>query len=238
MLVDAGPAWGRFDQGERRVAPALWDRGLSRLDAVLATHGQPDHVGGLPYVLRAFEVGELWEGPAPRTDHAWRARQARLPVGPVRRALAAGARLEWEGARLTVLAPAPPGRPPSHARNEDSVVVEVVYGEVKLLLTGDAPGETERHLRVARSTVLKLAHHGSAASTGAAFLERTRPRLALVSAGAGNPFGHPRAEVLARCLRAGALVLRTDRDGTIAVSTDGRRVWARTELEAEARRIQ
>ena len=86
--------------------------------------------------------------------------------------------------------------------------------------------------------MLKVAHHGSRPSSAPAFLAAVRPRLALVSAGAQNPFGDPQPEVLERCLRAGALVLRTDRDGTIDVATDGRRLWVRTAGEDRERRIR
>ena len=89
-----------------------------------------------------------------------------------------------------------------------------------------------------RSLVLKVPHHGSRSSSGDGLVASAAPRLAVVSAGAHNPFGHPHPEVLERYRRAGALVLRTDRDGTVEVATDGRGVWVRTAGEGEERRIR
>ncbi len=240
LLVDAGGSReARFDPGERRVAPELWSRGVRRIDAVLASHLHPDHVGGIPYLLRAFRVAEVWEGPAPLGDGSWRALQPLLArSGVTRRTLAAGMAVDWDGVRLSVLGPPRPERPPLATRNEDSLVVDVAYGEVHLLLTGDVGGEAERALRPGPAQVLKVAHHGSRGSSTPAFLAAVRPRLALVSAGARNPFGNPHPEVLERCLRAGALVLRTDRDGTIEVATDGRRLWVRTAGEERERRLR
>jgi competence protein ComEC len=123
-------------------------------------------------------------------------------------------------------------------RNEDSVVLDVAFGEVHLLLTGDVAGEAEDWLRPARSFVLKVPHHGSRSSSGSGLIAGTGARLAIVSAGAHNPFGHPHPEVIERYRRSGALVLRTDRDGTVSVATDGQRVWVRTAGEGEERRIR
>jgi competence protein ComEC len=117
-------------------------------------------------------------------------------------------------------------------------VLDVALGEVRFLLTGDVVGEAESALRVPPSPVVKVPHHGSRSSSQAGFLARAAPRLAVVSAGAHNPFGHPHPETLDRYRRRGALVLRTDRDGTVEVSTDGRQVWARAAGEGEPRRIR
>jgi competence protein ComEC len=183
-------------------------------------------------------VAELWEGPAPLRDAAWQRVQAALPRGPTRRTLAAGMQLEWEGARLAVLGPSRPRRPPLHVRNEDSVVLDVGYGEVHLLLTGDVTGDAERQLNAGAAEVLKVPHHGSRSSSAPAFVASVRSQVALVSAGAHNPFGHPNPEVVERYRRAGALVLRTDLDGTIDVASDGRRIWVRADGECVERRIR
>jgi competence protein ComEC len=123
-------------------------------------------------------------------------------------------------------------------RNEDSVVIEVRYGDVRLLLTGDTTQEAERLMSLAPVDVLVVPHHGSGGSSSPALVRATRPRLAVVSVGARNPFGHPRPEVLARYRTGGALVLRTDQDGDVHVATDGRAVWARVAGEGQERRIR
>jgi competence protein ComEC len=159
-------------------------------------------------------------------------------AGVGRRALAEGARLSWEGASLSVLSPRAPSSPPLRVRNEDSLVLEVSFGDVRLLLTGDLGGEAERTLAVRSADVLKVPHHGSASSSSPAFVSDVRPRLAIVSCGASGAFGSARPEVLGRYAGAGALVLRTDRDGTIDVATDGSRLWVSTARDRQERRIR
>jgi competence protein ComEC len=240
IVVDAGGSRdARFDPGERRVAPALWRQGVRRLDALVVSHAHPDHAGGVPFLLRAFRVESSWEGPAPMRDPAWQRLDAALAAAGVRRlAVARGGRLEWDGASIAVLGPAPPRAAPLRVRNEDSLVLDVRFGEVHLLLTGDVTGEAERALRLPPALVLKVPHHGSRTSSGALLTAATRPRLAVVSSGARNPFGHPHPEILERYRRAGTLVLRTDRDGSVHVATDGRRVWVRASGEGQERRIR
>lgn len=240
IVVDAGGSRdGRFDPGERRMAPLLWRLGVRRLDAVVVSHAHPDHAGGLAFLLRAFRVASAWEGPAAPRDPAWRRLDAALDASGVRRIAAVrGASLDWDGVRLCVLGPAAPARAPVRVRNEDSLVIDVRFGEVHLLLTGDVTAEAERGLVLPPALVLKVPHHGSRTSSSAALVDAARPHLAVVSAGARNPFGHPHPDVLERYGRSGALVLQTGRDGDVHVATDGRRAWVRVAGEGQERRIR
>src|SRR5690606_22157140 len=112
--------------------------------------------------------------------------------------------------------------------NANSVVLWVDHGDVDILLLGDAEAPTERMLELPDDVeVLKVAHHGSASSSTAAFLARARPRYAIVSAGRDNPYGHPAPEALERLHRAGARIFRTDRSGHLRVVSDGRDVEVR-----------
>jgi competence protein ComEC len=99
-------------------------------------------------------------------------------------------------------------------------------------------GRAEEWLQVPPSFVVKVPHHGSRSSSGSHLVAGAGARLAVVSAGPHNPFGHPHPEVVERYRRSGALVLRTDRDGTVSVATDGQQVWVRTSGEGEERRIR
>jgi competence protein ComEC len=144
----------------------------------------------------------------------------------------AGDELTLGAARIRVLHPPPPDWERQRVRNDDSVVLEVLYGDVALLLTGDIGSAIERaivpHLTPAKTRILKVAHHGSRTSTSQELLDAWRPQIALISCGRGNPFGHPAPEVVERLIAAGATVYRTDRDGEITVETDGDHVFVRT----------
>lgn len=237
-VVDAGGAFDSgFDVGEAVVAPYLWSRGIRRLDRVVVTHAHPDHAGGVPALVRGFAVGEVWEGPAPRKDKGYALLDEALRRGRVaRRTVRTGVREVWDGVSLEVLGPRSGGSPPWVTRNDDSVVLAVRYGRVTVLLAGDVEARGEARLPPVRALALKAPHHGSKSSSSPAFLEALGPRVALVSAGYRNRFGHPHPDVLARYRAAGVLVLRTDLDGCVTLETDGERTWLRSErLDAVSR---
>lgn len=237
-LIDAGGGRpGRYDLGEAVVAPFLWSEGVRRVDSITLTHAQSDHVGGAPFLLRHFDVREVWEGPAPQHDRGYDELDAALRGAVLRRSVAGGVREVWDGIEVAVVGPRG-GPPPRRTRNDDSVVVRLRYGGVSFLLTGDIEAGAETALPVAAVDVVKIAHHGSRSSSTAAFVEAAAPRVAIVSAGPRNPFGHPHPEVLERYRRRGALVLRTDRDGAVTVSTDGRRLWVRAFRDGREWRVR
>jgi len=117
-------------------------------------------------------------------------------------------------------------------RNDDSVVLEIRYGDVAMLLTGDISSEIERSivplLTPAKTRILKVAHHGSRTSSSSELLAAWRPQIAIISCGRGNRFGHPATEVLQRLESIGARVFRTDTDGQITIETDGSALRVRT----------
>jgi competence protein ComEC len=143
-----------------------------------------------------------------------------------------GEELRMGEARIVVLHPPAPDWERQRVRNDDSVVLEVVYGDVALLLTGDIGADVERALVPALipapTRILKVAHHGSRTSTSSELLHAWRPSVALISCGRGNRFGHPAMEVLDRLSAIGAAVFRTDRHGAITVETDGTTVRVQT----------
>src|SRR5262249_32945695 len=125
------------------------------------------------------------------------------------------------------------------AANNDSLVLRLTFGNQHILLPGDAEQQAERVIlrensaESLRAEVLKIGHHGGRNSSVPEFLSAVRPRLAIISAGADNPYGHPSPEVLQRLENAGALVLRTDRDGAVQVATDGRTLEVRCFVACE-----
>lgn len=235
MLIDAGGAIGPGpDPGALSVLPALRARRISKLDRVVLSHPHPDHYGGLRAVLDALPVHELWDngqaeaesdhGPVLELLAAARARGTlvRAPSTLCGRALTLGR------AQLEVLAPCP-GFDFTREANDNSFVLRVTHGRMRFLLTGDVEREAEADLVARgvalRSEVLKVGHHGSRSSSTQAFLAAVAPTLAVISAGRGNQFGHPHAEVVERL---GKRLLRTDLDGGIEFLSDGSRVRFRT----------
>jgi competence protein ComEC len=215
--------------GDAAVSEYLWWRGLSRLDYVLATHADADHIDGLNDVLKSFDPRAAFVGRAPPEDEEFArfsrtARDEGVPVHVVAR----GDRLRFGVVEVEVLWPPPAGNAGSKgatSANDDSVVLRLRYGRRTLLLTGDIESRTERTLLLAgddlRADALKVAHHGSRTSSTEAFVAATRPSFAVVSVARDSPYGHPHAEVLARWRDAGAQVLTTAERGMITVSTDG-----------------
>ncbi len=231
MLVDtggfAGPRGGertRLDPGEDVVSPYLWYRGVRRLDVVAISHFHTDHCGGLRAVMRNFRPKELWVGGIPQEMKA-EVQQWAEESGTRVRQLRKGERLKLGGVEFEALAPLQelPDRPVS---NNDSLVLRARYGRHAFLLTGDIEKSVERQLvdsgAELGAQVLKVAHHGSARSNLAEFLDAVNPAVALISA-AGSDWMRLPSEKVVEALRARkALVLRTDRDGLIWVRSDGR----------------
>jgi competence protein ComEC len=233
-LVDGGGEIGAgragWDVGQRRVVPALRRAGVRRLDVVMLSHPHEDHVGGLPAVLENFPVGLVLDPgvlhASPSYARLLRLIEAgRIAYRPARQGLAVD--LE-AGASLRVLYPPEPapvlGGDPVHARG---VVARLTHGATAMLFAGDAEAPVERYLLdhgvPLASDALKVGHHGSRTSTTPAFLARVAPRVAVISVGADNPFGHPHEGTLAALARAGVTVYRTDRDGAVTLATGGDR---------------
>ncbi len=231
MLVDTGPPEGA------RLVESLRTRGVERIDALVLTHADADHIGGADRLLEELDVKQVLVGgsladtetwKAVATEVAWR----KTPVSTVRR----GARMEFgDGVTVDVLHPTAEFTREGDDRNDASVVLRVAKGEVSFLLTGDAEFDAEESMvfgvdpELLDCTVLKAGHHGSAGSTGAAFLAATSPAHVVFSCGRENRYGHPAAAVVERAKNAGATVRRTDRQGAVMFETDGRGLAVRVE---------
>jgi competence protein ComEC len=230
ILVDGGPSADRLQQALGRELPAS----VHRIDLMVLTHGQDDHVTGLVSVLERFEVGSALttglQGESAAYD-AWR--DAIAGNGVTLREAQAGHWIELgSGVRLEVLSP--PERLLNNTDddvNNASVVLRLVYGGISFLLTGDLAFEGEAALLQSganlQATVLKVAHHGSDGSSTPEFLGAVQPRLAVISVGATNTYGHPSPTTRLRL--QGVPLLRTDQHGTVRLRTDGLKLTAEAE---------
>ncbi|AWN22069.1 DNA internalization-related competence protein ComEC/Rec2 [Deinococcus irradiatisoli] len=213
MLIDGGGTpRGDYDVGARTVLPALRAMNVRKIDVMVATHADADHIEGLTSVLLGLPVGELWIGERkddPNLNMLLRAAQARgVPVREVRR----GDAVRSGEATFTVLWPV--GAPFSKADNDNSVVIKLDTPRFHTVFLGDLPNPLEAELGVGHLDLLKTAHHGSRFSSGEAFLNQTRPRDAVISVGR-NTYGHPNPQVLDRLAALGVRVWRTDQVGTL-----------------------
>lgn len=220
-LIDTGPPGG-----EGRAAPvvaALRRQGVHRLDAMVLTHDSLDHVGGARDVMARMPVGTVLS-PVPPEDGwlPWAqaalddARRRGIPAGELR----AGITFPLGPWRVRALNPRGP-RPVGADPNPWSLVALASAGPLDVLLTADAESDALRRLVAGRVEVLKVSHHGSEDPGLPAELARLRPRVALISAGEGNPFRHPRDETLDALAAAGVRVWRTDRSGDVTAVLDG-----------------
>ena len=230
VLIDGGPDG---DVASQRLAEVL-PSGDRSLDLMVMTHLDSDHSHGLLEVLDRYTVGAVLTGvyeEGNAMQGRWEQRLDLHAVAPVEVRAGHSILLE-EGVELEVLNP--PQERLLGDSNNDSVVLRLTYGETSVLLTGDIEEEAERRLvnsdASLMSTVLKVGHHGSGTSTTQRFLNAVSPRIAVISAGADNPYGHPSPVVVERLEGSvgDSAVFRTDRHGTVEVVSDGETVWVRT----------
>jgi competence protein ComEC len=223
VLIDQGPP-------EANVAGQLLRLGVHRLDALLMTHPSRDNIGGAEDLLERLEVGLVLDPALPFANPygnpaLLEARRRGVPVHTVR----AGQLYRIGNLRLRVLWPDGSASPAADP-NDHVTVVLASYGEVDALLPADGESNVTLRLRPPPVEILKVAHHGSADAGLDELLALVRPRIAVVSVGAGNDYGHPAPSTLAALAGAPGLeVYRTDRDGRVTVDSDGTRVAVRTE---------
>jgi competence protein ComEC len=232
MLVDAGPPRNGV------LVRELALMGVESLDVLVLTHADADHIGDAAAIVASMRPGIVLTGGSLADTQVWRALDAAVratgtPVATVRRGATLHLSREVEA---TVLHPTETFVAGGLERNDASVVLRVLAGQVSFLLTGDAESDAELDMvrtlpsSDLRSTVLKAGHHGAATSTGMPLLATVRPAVAIISCGRGNRYGHPAPDVLARLAEVGAAVWRTDTQGTLVATTDG------TDLTLRARR--
>jgi competence protein ComEC len=228
---DSAPSFVRDTRsiGDAVVSEYLWWRGLDHVDYLLATHADADHIDGLNDIARNFRVRAALLARTPANDPeftklAETLRQESIPL----QLIGAGDTLAFGPVQTRVLWPLADDNVQSRSGNNDSVVLQMEFGDRKLLLLADIESKAELALlsgetRTAlRADVVKVAHHGSRTSSSEGFVKAVSPKIAIISVGRRSMFGHPHAEVVQRWNAVGAETLTTGEKGTITITTDGR----------------
>ncbi|HTU61344.1 MAG TPA: ComEC/Rec2 family competence protein, partial [Polyangiales bacterium] len=237
MLIDAGGSpQGGPDPGERALLPLLAARRRTTLDVVVLTHPHPDHYGGLGVLLDRLPVGELWDT-GQGTSEADFVSTSAATHALIDRARARGAEIlqpdqlcgserQFGDAAVRIIAPCP-GFDAGFDANDNSFVIRIDYAGRSILFTGDIEGHAERKLvelaAPLRADILKVPHHGSRTSSSEALLQAIEPQIAVISAGAWNPYNHPHPEVLERLQHNAQQVIQIGKQGgtSISISASG-----------------
>lgn len=217
MLIDAGPR-----DGAPGLVAALRQRGIRKIDVLVATHPHEDHLGGMEEILKAFDIGKVWDsgyvhGSRTQRRFLQTIRDKGLRYGKPRR----GFSEEIGGATVEVLAPGELLEGTEADVNNNSLILRIAYGNISFLLMGDAEKEERQSVDpFPPSTVLKVSHHGAHNGTDKALLQQVKPRVAVISYAVGNPYGHPHKEVV-KALKAAKIPFYGTPEGDIVLTTDG-----------------
>jgi competence protein ComEC len=232
ILIDSGDV----DQKEKKVVQYIKKQGIKTLDIVIATHPHADHIGGMQAIFDAFTVKQIYDSGQTTTTQLYKQylltiKQKKIPFAVAH----TGENVDLgDGIILEVLAPREPLMTGTNSDlNNNSLVTRLTYGNVSFLLTGDIEKEAETALlkqgSSLKSTVLKVPHHGSNTSSSSAFIKAVKPEAAIISCGINNDYHHPHPSTLKKYEQGNVKIYRTDENGSVVVTTDGKQFQVKVE---------
>ncbi len=225
VLIDTG------DVGTReKLVSYIKKEGIHVIDKVIITHAHADHLGGMAAILDNFTVKQIYDSGKPTTSNLYKqylltVQKKKIPFSTV----TAGSQIDIGGGiALKVLNPDKSLISGTESDlNNNSIVTKLIYGNFSMLLTADAEKEAEKlmvkkYAQELKSNILKVGHHGSSSSSTNIFLKAVAPEAAVISAGAGNDYHHPHPAALKRLSASKTKIYRTDQDGTVTITSDGK----------------
>jgi competence protein ComEC len=241
MLVTAGDRYMLVDGGRRDAGPKLVEylksQGVTSIDVIVSTHPHADHIGGLPDVLKSFSVKRVVDSGTVLPTQAYESYLTLIDKLNIPYTVGEAGQTIDLGPDVKVDVLAPPASRTDDSVNENSIVLKVTYGSVSFLLMGDAGRPEERYLMSSgydlKSNVFKVPHHGSRFSVNRSFISKVSPQVSVIEVGQ-NKYGDPAPIMLAALGEAGSIVYRTDRNGNVVVTTDGRSFTVTPQYPTEA----
>ncbi|WP_241428140.1 ComEC/Rec2 family competence protein [Clostridium sp. DJ247] len=222
LLIDAGPA-----ESNDKLMSYLSKQNIKKFDYIITTHPHEDHIGGMSSIIKKYNIGEFYAPKVTTNTKTFETMVNALKSKNIKiTAAKSGMNLDLgKNTKCEIIAP---NNTKYEDLNDYSIVVKITYGSSKFLFTGDAEKTSEKEILSKNydisSDVLKVGHHGSSSSSSKAFLDKVSPKIAIISCGKNNDYGHPHRETLNELKNRNVKVYRTDVDGTIILTSDGNKI--------------
>ncbi|GIM30322.1 metallo beta-lactamase superfamily lipoprotein [Clostridium polyendosporum] len=221
LLIDAGSK-----DSQDKLMDYLKSRGIQNLDYVVATHPHEDHIGGMAQIIKNFNIGKFYAPKVTSTTKTFQNMMSQLKNKSLKvTVIKAGMGNDINLGENTKVEVYSPVSEKYNDLNDYSPIMKITYGKTSFLFTGDAEKLVEKEVlqkgHDVKADVLKLGHHGSTTSTGKEFLSKVNPKIGVISVGANNDYGHPHKETLQSLQQANIKIYRTDKDGTVVLSSNG-----------------